>query len=102
MTESESPPDASNSTPASAANRAAYWRANVKCIATLLAIWAVVSFGCSILFIEQLNKFQIGQLPLGFWFAQQGSIYVFVLLIFVYAFVMDRLDHKYGVKESAK
>lgn len=99
---SESPPDASDSSTAGAANRAAYWRANVKCIATLLTIWAVVSFGCSILLIEQLNHFRIGQLPLGFWFAQQGSIYVFVLLIFVYAFVMDRLDRKYGVKESAK
>ena len=102
MTQGETRPNASNNTTEGAANRAAYWRANIKCIATLLTIWAVVSFGCGILFIEQLNKFQIGQLPLGFWFAQQGSIYVFVLLILVYAFVMDRLDHKYGVKESTE
>ncbi len=76
-----------------------YWRANIKVIAVLLLIWATVSFGCSILFIEQLNQFKIGKLPLGFWFSQQGSIYVFVILIFVYAFVMDRLDRRYGVKE---
>ena len=102
MTEGETRPDTGDSTTSSAANRAAYWRANVKCIVTLLTIWAVVSFGCGILFIEQLNAFRFGQLPLGFWFAQQGSIYVFVLLIFVYAVVMDRLDRKYGVKESAE
>ena len=102
MTESETRPDASDSSTTSAANRAAYWRANVKCIVLLLTIWAAVSFGCGILFIEYLNRFQIGHLPLGFWFAQQGSIYVFVLLIFVYAVVMDRLDRKYGVKESAE
>lgn len=74
----------------------AYWRANRRLIAVLLVIWAIVSYGCSILFIEQLNHFHIGTLPLGFWFAQQGSIYVFVVLIFVYAFGMDRLDRKYG------
>ena len=74
----------------------AYWRANRRLIAGLLLIWAVVSYGCSILFIEQLNTFKIGSLPLGFWFAQQGSIYVFVVLIFVYAFAMDRIDKKYG------
>ncbi len=76
-----------------------YWRANIKVIAVLLLIWATVSYGCSILFIEQLNQFKIGKLPLGFWFSQQGSIYVFVILIFVYAFIMDRLDRRYGVKE---
>ncbi|TDJ78483.1 MAG: DUF4212 domain-containing protein [Planctomycetota bacterium] len=78
---------------------AAYWRANTRLIAVLLLIWATVSYGCGILFIEWLNRFSIGQLPLGFWFAQQGSIYVFVVLIFVYAFAMDRLDRRYGVEE---
>ncbi len=77
----------------------AYWRANVRLIVVLLTIWAVVSYGCGILFVEQLNRLSIGNLPLGFWFAQQGSIYVFVILIFVYAWAMDRLDRKYGVAE---
>ncbi len=75
-----------------------YWRANRRLIAVLLVIWAVVSFGCSILFVEQLNRFTIGSLPLGFWFAQQGSIYVFIVLIFVYAIGMDRLDRKYHMR----
>jgi putative solute:sodium symporter small subunit len=76
-----------------------YWRENLRLIAILLTIWATVSFGCSILFIEQLNKIPFGNIPLGFWFAQQGSIYVFVVLIFVYAWRMDKLDKKYGVTE---
>ena len=78
---------------------AAYWQANVRLIALLLTTWAVVSYGCGILFVEQLNRFSIGNLPLGFWFAQQGSIYVFVILTFIYAWMMDRLDRKYGVAE---
>lgn len=73
-----------------------YWRANRLLIALLLVIWAVVSYGFSILFIEPLNTYRLGGVPLGFWFAQQGSIYVFVVLIFVYAFGMDRLDKRYG------
>ena len=79
--------------------RRKYWRANIQLISILLTIWAVVSYGCSILFVEQLNHFRVGALPLGFWFAQQGSIYVFVALVFVYAWLMDRLDRKYGVDE---
>jgi len=74
----------------------AYWRANRLLIAVLLVIWAVVSYGCSILFIEQLNQFTLGELPLGFWFAQQGSIVTFVLLVLIYALVMDVLDRKHG------
>ena len=97
MTES---PDESLPTAADAQrNRRRYWQANRRLILVLLTIWAIVSFGCSILFVEQLNQFKIGYLPLGFWFAQQGSIFVFVVLIFVYALVMDRLDRKYGVEE---
>ncbi len=76
-----------------------YWRTNLTVILSLLSIWAIVSYGCSILFIEQLNEITIGKIPLGFWFAQQGSIYVFVVLIFVYALLMDRFDKKYGVEE---
>lgn len=80
-------------------NQRSYWRANLRVIAVLLTIWAVVSFGCGILFVEQLNRVHIGRVPLGFWFAQQGSIYVFVVLIFVYAWAMDRLDRKFKVAE---
>ena len=80
-------------------DRKAYWRANVRLIAVLLAIWALVSVVFGILLIDQLNTWKIGRLPLGFWFAQQGSIYVFVVLIFVYAWRMDRLDRRYGVAE---
>ncbi len=79
--------------------RRKYWRANIRLISILLTIWATVSYGCSILFVEQLNHFRVGELPLGFWFAKQGSIYVFVVLVFVYAWVMDHLDRKYGVAE---
>ena len=80
-------------------NQQAYWRANRRLIVVLLFVWAVVSYGCGILWAEWLNQFHIGSLPLGFWFAQQGSIYVFVVLIFVYAFAMDRLDRRFGVEE---
>lgn len=76
-----------------------YWRANLLVIFLLLLVWAAVSYGCSILFIEQLNQFKIGELPLGFWFSQQGSIFVFVILIFAYALIMDRLDRRFGVRE---
>ncbi len=71
-----------------------YWRSNLRMIALLLAIWAFVSIGLGIIFVEPLNQFHLGGFPLGFWFAQQGSIYVFILLILVYALWMDRLDRK--------
>ena len=94
--EPDTPPPASGFVSESAK---AYWRANIRLILILLAIWAVVSYGCGILFIEQLNKITIGSLPLGFWFAQQGSIYTFVVLIFVYAWRMDKMDRKHEVNE---
>ena len=75
----------------------AYWRANEKLIKGLLAIWAFVGLGCGVVFIEPLNKLTIGQVPFGFWMAQQGSIDVFVILIFFYAWKMDQLDRRYGV-----
>ena len=75
----------------------AYWRANLKLIAGLLAVWALVSYGFGIVLVEPLNRFRLGGFPLGFWFAQQGAIYVFVVLIAVYAVAMDRLDRRYGV-----
>ena len=66
----------------------------------LLAIWAFVGLGCGVLFADWLNQFKIGGFPLGFWFAQQGSIYVFVVLIFVYVKLMNRLDQEFDVSES--
>ena len=76
---------------------AAYWRANLRLMAKLLAVWFVTSYGLGILLVEPLNRFNLGGFPLGFWFAQQGSIYVFVVLILIYARRMDQLDKKYGV-----
>ncbi len=76
---------------------AAYWRANLRLMAKLLAVWFFVSYGLGILFVEPLNRFSVGGFPLGFWFAQQGSIYVFVVLILIYALRMDKLDREHGV-----
>lgn len=73
----------------------AYWRANKALIRTLLLIWAITSIGLSILLVQLLNSFKLGNLPFGFWMAQQGSIYIFVALIFIYAIQMDKLDRKY-------
>ena len=71
-----------------------YWKTNLKYLGILLSIWFLVSFGFGILFVDFMNQFQIGGFKLGFWFAQQGSIYVFVVLIFLYVFLMNRLDNK--------
>ncbi len=78
----------------------AYWKANLKLIAMCLAIWFVVSYLFGILLVDQLNAISIGGYQLGFWFAQQGSIYVFVVLIFFYAFRMNKLDRKFDVHED--
>ncbi len=80
-----------------AASRKAYWKANIALLGKLLAVWFVVSFLCGIVLADWLNQFILFGFPLGFWFAQQGSIYVFVVLIFVYARKMRRLDEKHGV-----
>ena len=77
----------------------AYWKANLKLLAVLLAIWFLVSFGAGILFRPFFDQWMIGGYPLGFWFAQQGSIYCFVALIFVYVFAMRRIDRKFGVED---
>lgn len=74
-----------------------YWRANLQLLAILLLIWFGVSFGLGILFVERLNEIHVAGFPLGFWFAQQGSIYVFIVLIWVYARRMDRIDRDHGV-----
>lgn len=77
-------------------DRHAYWRANKALIRNLLIAWGIVSIGCSILFVQPLNLIRIGGLPFGFWMAQQGSILIFVVLIFIYAIQMDKLDRKYN------
>ena len=74
-----------------------YWRANLKLMAARLAVWAFVSYGLGVVFVEPLNAFRLGGFPLGFWFAQQGSLYTFIVLIGVYVLAMDRLDRRYGV-----
>ncbi|MBD2433932.1 MULTISPECIES: DUF4212 domain-containing protein [Fischerella] len=82
--------------------RQAYWRANTALIRNLLLVWALVSVGCSILLVQPLNNLRLGGLPVGFWMAQQGSIFIFVVLIFVYAVQMDKLDRQYGIKRRGK
>jgi putative solute:sodium symporter small subunit len=76
-----------------------YWKTNKGYMVILLAIWALVSYFFGIFFVEELNAFHLGGFPLGFWFAQQGSIYVFVLIILAYFLLMDRLDKKFDVHE---
>jgi putative solute:sodium symporter small subunit len=76
-----------------------YWKENLRYLAILLSIWFLVSFVFGILLVEQLNSIKLGGFKLGFWFAQQGSLYVFVVLIFVYMKLMNKLDKKYGVDE---
>ncbi len=80
--------------------RLAYWRANLRLVGICHAIWFVCSYGFGILFVEELNTIRFGGFQLGFWFAQQGSIYVFVLLIFFYAWRMNRIDREHDVHED--
>ncbi|MCC5937792.1 MAG: DUF4212 domain-containing protein [Lunatimonas sp.] len=77
-----------------------YWRRNIKIVLSLLAIWFAVSFGFGILLAEPLNAFRLGGFKLGFWFAQQGSIFTFVILIFVYVYLMNKLDEEFDVNEK--
>ncbi|MGF1557414.1 DUF4212 domain-containing protein [Paucihalobacter sp.] len=77
----------------------AYWKQNLKYLVILLSIWFAVSYGAGIFFKDALNAIKIGGFPLGFWFAHQGSIYVFVILIFVYVRLMNKLDKKFGFNE---
>ena len=77
-----------------------YWKSNLKIVFSLLVIWFVSSFGFGILFSDYLDQFQLGGFKLGFWFAQQGSIYGFVILIFVYVIAMHFLEKKIGIKEE--
>jgi putative solute:sodium symporter small subunit len=77
----------------------AYWRANLRLIIVLLTIWALVSLGAAILFAPFLSGFNVGQLPMSFWFAQQGAMITFVILIFVYAWRMNKIDRQFGMEE---
>ena len=77
-----------------------YWRRNLSLMVKLMVIWFVVSFGCGIILVDFLNQFQFGGYKLGFWFAQQGAIYVFVALIFYYTRKMAQLDKEFGVDED--
>lgn len=77
----------------------AYWRANITLIRNLLIIWALVSYGFGILLVNLLNNIKLGSLPLGFWFAHQGAIIVFVILIFIYASQMNKIDQQFDVHE---
>lgn len=76
-----------------------YWRENVRLVVGCLLVWFAVSFGCGVLLVDSLNQFRLFGFKLGFWFAQQGSIYVFLLLILFYAWKMNRLDRRYGIEE---
>ncbi|GAA3963405.1 DUF4212 domain-containing protein [Allohahella marinimesophila] len=80
-------------------SRMAYWKKNTSLVIKLLIVWFVVSFGCGIILVEPLNTIQIGGYKLGFWFAQQGSIYTFVALIFYYAHRMKKIDREAGLHE---
>ena len=81
-------------------SRAAYWKANLKLMALCLSIWFVVSYLFGIILVDQLNAISIGGYDLGFWFAQQGSMYTFVVLIFFYASRMNKLDRQFDVHED--
>jgi putative solute:sodium symporter small subunit len=77
-----------------------YWFATLKLLGVILVVWVGVSFFTSIIFVESLNKVSLGGYPLGFWFAQQGSIYTFIILILAYIFFMGKIDKKYDVQEN--
>lgn len=81
-------------------SKTAYWKKNLQYLAVLLSIWFAVSYGFSIILVDELDKIKVGGFKLGFWFAQQGSIFVFVILIFVYVGLMNKLDRKFNVEED--
>lgn len=80
--------------------RKLYWKENLTVVSVLLSIWFLCSFGCAILFVDELDKIQIAGFKLGFWMAQQGSLYIFVLIIFAYVWMMNRIDKKHDVHED--
>jgi putative solute:sodium symporter small subunit len=77
-----------------------YWKRNLSVLVALLSVWFAASFGCGVLFVDQLDAVQIGGFKLGFWFAQQGAMYVFVILIFVYVVLMNKIDKEFDVHED--
>ncbi len=77
-----------------------YWKRTLSLIRTILIIWFIISYGCGIIFASALDKIHLGGYPLGFWFAQQGAIYGFVALIFIYAKLMNKIDEEFGVAED--
>ena len=81
-------------------NNKAYWTANISLLSKLLVVWFVVSFGCGIILVDWLDQFSLFGFKLGFWFAQQGAIYVFVALIFIYAWRMKVIDRQFGVSDD--
>ncbi|MHB8788905.1 MAG: DUF4212 domain-containing protein [Desulfobulbaceae bacterium] len=81
-------------------DRKAYWRENLRLMAWCLFVWFLVSYGFGILLVDVMNKIPLGGYKLGFWFAQQGSMYIFVALIFIYVALMNKLDRKYNVQED--
>lgn len=81
-------------------NLKGYWKRNLKYLGILLSIWFTVSYGFGILLAPWLNEVKVGGFKLGFWFAQQGSIYVFVIIIFVYVYLMNKLDREFKVQEN--
>ena len=95
------PPDNPQTTPSQQRARD-YWRANIRLVAICLAIWFVASYGCGILFAEYLNQFQLFGFKLGFWFAQQGSIYIFLLLILFYVLRINALDRRFGFDDESE
>ena len=77
-----------------------YWKSNIRIVLALLSVWLFISFGCGILFVDALDNIRFGGFKLGFWIAQQGSIFVFVALIYIYIYLMDKLDDKYNLESS--
>lgn len=76
-----------------------YWRENIKYLVILMSLWFIVSYGFGIILVDYLNQYSIGGFPLGFWFAQQGSIYAFIVIIAIYLVLMNRLDKKYNLND---
>ncbi|MCL4865676.1 MAG: DUF4212 domain-containing protein [Gemmatimonadales bacterium] len=96
------PPDTRTEISVQTTSARQYWRHNLRYLVILLTIWATVSFGFGILLVEPLNRIRIGGFQLGFWFAQQGSIYIFVLLIVVYVILMNRLDRRFAMDDRGE
>lgn len=94
-----SPADQSTQSDDTAENEGAYWRENIRLLCSLMAVWFVASFGCGILFRDFLDQFMLGGYPLGFWFAQQGSIYTFIALIAFYVVRMKQIERKYDLDD---